>query len=125
MCTHIRRTPNKLQLLAFRQLAQNVSCEELEYINEISVLRKYFSQFNFVVTSDYHIVKKGYHKSTGFIVRGSELANYIKNKLSCREFTVNFWCNKCLSYCSQCFDLYSSIEHINSTHKENCKTLEQ
>lgn len=124
MCEESIRKPNTLQLLAFRQVAQNKSSKDLEFINQIPFLCNYFNKFEFVVTSDHHIVKKGVYKSKGFIVRGGELLAYIKNKLSQPDFSINFWCRNCRSFCEGCRYLYESWENRYSTHVSICNAYD-
>lgn len=123
MCEQGGRTPNKLQLLAFRQLAQNETTKELEYISKIPLMMKYFAEYEFIVTSNYHIIKKGSYTRRGGVVclvRGNDLFDHIKTRLSKPKFSVNFWCLQCFSCCSFCYQLKNNIYH---THKANCKAV--
>lgn len=118
----MRRTPAKLQLLAFRRVAENANLcvEQLEFINKSGPLRHFFGKFKFVVHSPYHILANGTVDGFGQVLYGHELLNYIKHNLSRRIFSVDFFCvASCNTYCSECEDEI----HKTYTHLSPCESI--
>lgn len=121
MCRHARRNPRSLQLLAFRKLAENKTCEGLKYINKSCILRNYFAQIEFVVKTDYCINERGFCYGNGSIVKGNEIVEYIKKRVFGREYIIEFWCYECRKFCDECCDLYESCMNRYNTQLQNCK----
>lgn len=126
MCNHGRRLPRKLQLLAFRQVVKNSSdakcCNDLEFINKIPLLRNYFANVKFIVSTHFRITRRGFCATMVEILKGSDLFNHITKNLSCKKFEINFWCLKCNSFCSLCDDKLFETDMYKYTHQlADCK----
>lgn len=121
ICRHSRRTPRKLQLLAFRQVVQSASDIDLKFISEIPLLWNYFAHIKFIISSQYHIARNGRCMTIVHIVPGCNLIKHITTKLSCRKFDINFWCLECNSFCSKCIDFFEFDEYKYTTQIADCK----
>lgn len=121
MCRHGRRSPRKLQLLAFHQVVKNSSVhncdDDLEFISKIPLLWNHFANIKFIMSSHYRITRRGFCASMVEILHGCELLNHIKNKLNCRKFELNFWCLKCNSFCPVCDDKFFGSNIYMYTHQ--------